>query len=61
MTKKLSRILAAIMLIAAVGFLLFAFVHPELSFPWGNGVTYFLYGLYALMVVVLFLAPFQKK
>lgn len=61
MTKKLSRILAAIMLIAAVGFLLFAFAHPELSFPWGNGVTYFLYGLYALLVVVLFLAPFQKK
>ena len=49
------------MLIAAVGFLLLAFLHPELSFPWSNIITYFLYGFYVLLPAVLFIAPFKKK
>ena len=49
------------MLLAAVGFLLLAFLHPELSFPWSNSITYFLYGFYVLLTAVLFIAPFKKK
>ena len=61
MKKSTSRVIAALMLIAAVGFLLFAFAHPEWSFPWSNSITYFLYVFYVLLTAVLFIAPFKKK
>lgn len=60
MTKKISRIIATIMLIIAVVFLLFALNNPQSGFPWSNTITYALYGLYAIAVVVLFIAPFKK-
>lgn len=43
MSKKVSRIIGGIMLILAVAFLFVALGHPEMSFPWGNGITYTLY------------------
>lgn len=49
------------MLILAVAFLFVALGHPEMSFPWGNGITYTLYAIYALIMVVLFIAPFKKS
>ena len=58
MRKKMSRMIAAIMLVAAIGFIAFAFGHPEMSFPWSNTVTHVLYVLYILATVVLFAAPF---
>lgn len=61
MSKKVSRIIGGIMLILAVAFLFVALGHPEMSFPWGNGITYTLYAIYALIMVVLFIAPFKKK
>ena len=61
MSKKVSRIIGGIMLILAVAFLFVALGHPEMSFPWGNGITYTLYAIYALIMVVQFIAPFKKK
>ncbi len=59
MKKKTSRIIAGLMLLAAVAFCLYALGHPASSFPWGNGVTYLLYGAYVLLMVLLFAAPFK--
>ena len=42
MTKKISRIISAVMFAAAVMFFLYALNHPEGSFPWGNEITYIL-------------------
>ena len=61
MTKKISRIISAVMLAAAVLFFLYALNHPEVSFPWGNAITYTLYGVYLLVMVVLAVAPFERK
>lgn len=61
MTKKISRIIGIVMLVAAIAFLIFAFGHPEMSFPWSNTITYLLYGAYLLVMVVMFIAPFKKK
>lgn len=61
MTKKLSRIIGIVMLALAVAFVIFAFSHPEMSFPWSNTITYLLYGIYLLAMAVLFIAPFKKK
>ena len=61
MTKKFSRRIACVLLLAAIGFLLFALFHPEMSFPWSNTITYTLYAGYLLVMVVFFIAPFQSK
>jgi ABC-type transport system involved in cytochrome c biogenesis permease subunit len=61
MTKKISRIAAAAMLLLAAAFLCFAFNHPEASFPWSNTITFILYAVYAIAVIILFIAPFKKK
>ena len=59
--KKTCRIIAGVMLVSAIGFIAFALNHPESSFPWSNTVTYTIYGLYALVMIVLFIAPFKGK
>lgn len=60
MSKKISRIFAAIMLITAVLFIFIALNNPQASFPWSNTITYIFYGLYAMVLIVLFAAPFQR-
>ena len=59
--KKVCRISASIMLVVAIGFIIFALNHPESVFPWSNTVTYTIYGIYALVMIVLFIAPFNSK
>ena len=61
MTKKYSRIIAAIMLVIAAIFIFVALNNPQASFPWSNTITYILYGIYVVIMVVLFIAPFKKK
>ena len=55
--KKLSRIIAVLMLLLAIGFFCYAVTHPVASFPWGLSVTYTIYGVYLLVMAVLFAAP----
>ena len=61
MTKKTSRIIGIVMLVLALTFIIFAFNHPEMSFPWNNTITWVLYGLYAIVTAVLLIAPTKKK
>lgn len=61
MTKKSSRIIGIVMLVVAIAFVVFAFSHPEMSFPWSNTITYLLYGIYGIAMVVMFIAPFKKR
>ena len=61
MTKKTSRTIGIFMLVVAIAFLIFAFSHPEMSFPWSNTVTYVLYGVYCLVMLTMFIAPFKRK
>lgn len=61
MTKKTSRIIGIVMLVLAIAFIIFAFSHPEMSFPWSNTITYLLYGVYLIVMVIMFVAPFKKK
>ena len=59
--KKICRMIAGVMLAAAIGFMLFAVHHPESAFSWSNTVTYSIYGIYVLVMIVLFIAPFKGK
>ena len=61
MIKKISRIIGSIMFVAAIVFVIFALNHPEMSFTWSNTITYLLYGLYFVVMVIMFVAPFKKK
>ena len=61
MAKKTSRIIGIVMLVLAIAFIIFAFSHPEMSFPWSNTITYLLYGVYFIVMVVMFVAAFKKK
>lgn len=61
MTKKLSSIIGAIMLIAAIAFVVFALGHPEMSFPWSNTITYTLYAVYSVIMLIFFVAPFKEE
>ena len=61
MTKKSSRIVAVIMLIIAIIFFVVALNNPQASFPWSNIITYILYGIYVIIMIILFIAPFKRK
>ena len=59
--KKLSIIIASIMLVIALGFFIYVVNHPELSWSWSNAITYIIYSIYFLVMVILFIAPFKNK
>lgn len=60
MKKNVSRMIGFVMVVIAIAFVVFALNHPEMSFPWSNTITWMLYGLYALVAVVLLIAPTKK-
>lgn len=59
MSRKTSRLIAGLMLLAAVIFFIYALGHPEAAFPWDNAASYALYGAYGLLMLLLFAAPFK--
>lgn len=61
MRKKTSWTIGLIMLIVAIAFVIFALTHPTASFPWSNTITYILYIVYFIGVIVFLLSPFRKK
>lgn len=61
MTRKRSRIIAVIMLITAAVFIVIALNNPQAGFPWSSTITYSLYGIYAVVMTVMFIAPFRRN
>lgn len=59
--KKISRIIASVMFVVAAVFFVMALNHPEFSWPWSNNTSYGLYCIYAVVMIVLFVAPFKWK
>lgn len=59
--KKQFFIPACVLVVAAIGFVIYAAGHPELSFPWSIQITHILYGLYLDAVVLLFVLAFWKN
>lgn len=58
--KKQFFIPACVLTIAAIGFVLYALGHPELSFTWDAQITHILYGVYVDIVVLLIVLAFWK-
>ena len=59
--KITTKVIGLLMILVAIVFVLFALNHPEMSFPWSNTITFTLYGMYALVMVVLLIVPKKKK
>ena len=59
--KKRYFIPACVLVVAAIGFIIYAVGHPELSFQWSIQITHIRYGLYVDAVVLLFVLAFWKK
>ena len=59
--KKQFFIPACVLAVAAIGFIIYAVGHPELSFQWSIQITHILYGLYVDAVMLLFVLAFWKK
>lgn len=52
-----ARMIGLVMVVIAVAFVIFAWNHPEMSFPWSNTMTWVLYGIYTLVTAVLLIVP----
>lgn len=59
--KKRFFISACVLTATAIGFVIYAVGHPELSFSWSIQMTHILYGLYVDAVILLFVLAFWKK
>ena len=59
--KKGFFVTACVLLAAAIGFVIYALGHPELSFPRSVQITHILYGLYVDAVMLLLVLAFWKK
>ncbi len=57
--KKIT--IMVIMLITAAVFIVIALNNPQAVFPWSNTITYSLYGIYAVVMTVMFIAPFRRN
>jgi hypothetical protein len=59
--KITTKVIGLLMMLVAIVFVIFALNHPEMSFPWSNNITYTLYGVYALVTLILLIIPRKKK
>ena len=54
-------IIGCAMVVIAISFFIYAINHPEQSFPWPNGVTYFIYAVYLLITIGVFFLSIKSK
>lgn len=59
--KNLYLVVSIGMFIYAIGFLFYALNHPELSFPWSNNITYTIYLLYIILMIMCFVKSRRIK
>lgn len=59
--KRTIRIIGITMLVIAIVFLNYALGHPEANFRWRNQVTYILYSVYLVIMVICLAVPFNKQ
>lgn len=55
------RIIGVVMLLFAIGFFWYAIHNPTASFPWSNTITYTIYIVYFLILILMFLLSKKKR
>ena len=61
MSKKMSRVIACLMLAIGTIFIVVALMNPQLSWPWSNTISFIIYFTYIVLMILLFVAPFKKE
>jgi membrane-bound acyltransferase YfiQ involved in biofilm formation len=59
--RKIFLVISISMLLLAIGFIWYALNHPEMSFPWNNNITYSIYLVYIVIMIICFLISKRKK
>ena len=49
------------MFLAAAAFIIVALNNPQASFPWSNVITYGIYIVYIIVMMLFIIAPFGKR
>ena len=53
--KRIFLSISIIMFIVAIGFVIYALNNPQASFPWNNTITYTMYAVYFIVMLVAFI------
>ena len=53
--KGIFLVMGIIMLIFAIGFVIYALNNPQASFPWNNIITYSIFAVYIIVMIVSFI------
>jgi len=61
MKRKTYLCVGIAMLLLAIGFIIYAFNNPQVSFPWNNSITYTIYAIYAIAIIICFILALRKK
>ena len=66
MKRNTSLTIGAVLTVIVVCFVIYAAGHPETSFPWGNRITFMLYGAYVWLLMkflidIPFLSAIRKE
>lgn len=51
----------AVLVIAALVFVVYAISNPQLSFPWGNTITYTIYAAYIILTIAMFVLAVKNR
>ena len=59
--SKVFLSIGCLMVLIAVIFIVLSLNHPEMSFPWANGITYIFYMIYLMAVIAMFVLWLKMK
>lgn len=54
-------LLGAGLLLAAIGFILYALNNPQAAFSWNNNITYTIYGVYGVVTGIVWGLAFKHR
>lgn len=62
LSKFITYILSgSVLMLIAIAFILYAANNPQAFFPWGNSVTYVIYGVYGLLTGLVWGLAFKYR
>ena len=54
MKSKVLLVIGSLMMVFAIGFVVYALNNPQDSFPWSDVITYSIYALYSIIMICCF-------
>jgi len=61
MVTKILLYASAVIFLAATGFVIYTHNNPQASFPWSNTVTFSVYAVYIIVMIVCYVLYKRRK